>query len=49
MAGMEFQVAPRLRLYGEARYTLVTDIRYPGVRLGGSLMLPTRSSSAQSK
>lgn len=48
MAGMEFQLAPRLRLYGEARYTLVTDIRYPGVRFGGSLMLPPRSASAQS-
>lgn len=48
MAGMEFQMAPRLRLYGEARYTLVTDIRYPGVRLGASLMLPPRASSPQS-
>jgi hypothetical protein len=49
MAGMEFQLAPRLRLYGEARYTLVTDIRYPGVRVGGSLMLPPRAPSAQSR
>jgi len=48
MAGLEYQVAPRLRLYGEARYTLVTDIRYPGVRVGASLMLPSRSASSQS-
>jgi hypothetical protein len=48
MAGLEYQVAPRLRLYGEARYTLVTDIRYPGVRVGASLMLPSRAASSQS-
>lgn len=49
MAGLEFQPLPRLRLYGEARYTLVTDIRYPGVRLGASLMLPPRTGGAQSQ
>jgi Outer membrane protein beta-barrel domain len=48
MAGLEYQVLPRLRLYGEARYTLVTDIRYPGLRVGASLMLPPRAASAQS-
>jgi opacity protein-like surface antigen len=45
MAGLEFQPLPRLRLYGEARYTLVTDIRYPGVRLGATLMLPPRAAA----
>ena len=40
MAGAEFQPIPRLRVYGEARYTLVSDVRYPGVRLGAALMLP---------
>jgi hypothetical protein len=49
MAGMEFQALPRLRVYGEARYTLVTDIRYPGIRLGASLMLPPRETAAQSR
>jgi hypothetical protein len=49
MAGMEFQALPRLRVYGEARYTLVTDIRYPGLRLGASLMLPPREGAAQSR
>jgi hypothetical protein len=46
MAGIELQPLPRLRFYGEARYNLVTDIRYPGLRLGGSLMLPPRDAAA---
>jgi hypothetical protein len=49
MAGLEFQVVPRIRLYGEARYTLVTDIRYPGIRLGASLMLPPRELAGQTR
>jgi opacity protein-like surface antigen len=48
MAGLEYQMTSRLRLYGEARYTLVTDIRYPGLRFGASLMLPPRAAAAQS-
>jgi hypothetical protein len=44
MAGLEYQPVPRLRLYGEARYNLVTDIRYPGLRLGATLMLPPRAA-----
>ena len=47
MGGLEYQLVPRLRLYGEGRYTLVTDIRYPGIRLGASLMLPQRDAAAQ--
>ena len=46
MAGLEYQLLPRLRLYGEARYTLVTDIRYPGLRFGATLMLPPRDAGA---
>jgi opacity protein-like surface antigen len=46
MGGLEYQPAARLRLYGEARYTLVTDIRYPGLRLGASLMLPPRAAAS---
>lgn len=42
MGGFEMQAMPRLRLYAEARYTLVSDVRYPGLRLGASLMLPAR-------
>lgn len=42
MAGFEVQPISRLRLYGEARYTLVSDVRYPSLRAGASLMLPPR-------
>lgn len=42
LGGFELQVLPRLRAYGEARYTLVSDVRYTGLRLGGALMLPPR-------
>jgi hypothetical protein len=42
MAGLEIQPMPVLRLYGEARYTLVSDVRYPGLRVGAALMLPPR-------
>ncbi|MGQ0816138.1 MAG: hypothetical protein ACT4O1_17045 [Gemmatimonadota bacterium] len=42
MGGAELQALPRLRLYGEARYTVTSDIRYPGLRLGGAFMLPAR-------
>lgn len=44
MAGFEVQPIARLRVYGEARYTLVSDVRYPGIRVGASLMLPPRDS-----
>jgi hypothetical protein len=40
MLGAEFQPVQRFRLYGEARYTLASDVRYPGFRIGGALMLP---------
>lgn len=42
MAGLEIQPMPILRVYGEARYTLVSDVRYPGLRVGAALMLPPR-------
>lgn len=45
MGGLEVQALPRLRLYGEARYTIVSDVRYPGLRVGGALMLPGRSAA----
>lgn len=41
-AGAEYQLAQRLRIYGEGRFTLMSDLRYPGVRIGLSLMLPSR-------
>ena len=41
-AGAEYQLLQRLRIYAEGRYTLLSDIRYPGVRAGVSIMLPGR-------
>lgn len=43
MAGFEVQPISRLRLYTEARYTLVSDVRYPSLRAGAALMLPPRA------
>jgi hypothetical protein len=40
MAGAEYPVQPQLRFYGEVRYTLLSDVRYPGLRVGGAFMLP---------
>lgn len=44
MGGLEAQPIARLRLYGEARYTVVSDVRFPGLRIGAALMLPPRES-----
>ena len=43
MAGAELQPIPRLRFYGEVRYSIASDVRYPGFRFGAALMLPPRS------
>jgi opacity protein-like surface antigen len=49
MGGLELRPTPRLRLYGEARYTFVSDVRYPGVRIGGALMLPTHRTETHAE
>lgn len=49
LAGAEYQPFAQLRIYGEARYTLVSDVRYPGIRLGAALMLPPRTVSSTSE
>ncbi len=41
MAGAEVPFSKNFRLYGELRYTLLTDVRYPGFRVGGAFMLPS--------
>jgi opacity protein-like surface antigen len=46
LAGVEYPVAPQVRVYGEARYTLVSDVRYPGLRVGVALMMPERAGPA---
>jgi hypothetical protein len=47
LAGVEVQPLPVLRLYGEARYTLVSDVRYPALRIGAALMLPRSQPDTQ--
>lgn len=40
LAGIELEPVRRLRIFGEVRYTLLSDLRYPGLRIGASFMLP---------
>jgi opacity protein-like surface antigen len=46
LAGLEYRLGSQLRLYGEARYSLSNQVRYPGVRFGAALMLPPRDDVA---
>ena len=43
MAGVESQPHPRIRFFGEARYTMLSDIHYPELKIGGALMWPARA------
>lgn len=47
MTGAEYDIARNFRLYGEVRYTLASDVRYPGFRVGGALMLPGGTAATQ--
>lgn len=38
-AGMEYAVAPKLRLYGQTRWELLGDLKYFGIRFGAQFML----------
>jgi opacity protein-like surface antigen len=49
MGGVEYQPLPAFRVYGEARYTIVSDVRFPGLRLGATLMLPQRPTPARTQ
>jgi opacity protein-like surface antigen len=40
MAGLEYEFARRLRVFGEGRYTLQSDVRYPGMKIGAAVMFP---------
>ena len=42
LGGVEYAIVDRVRIYGEAHFTVVSDILSPGVRVGGAIMLPTR-------
>lgn len=46
MGGVELQPLRSLRLFGEARFTILNDIRYPGLKLGAMIMLARREQSA---
>lgn len=39
MGGLEYEPVRHLRLYGEARYALTSDVRYPQIRLGAAFMV----------
>ncbi len=47
VAGAEYTTIERVRVFGEARYTLASDIHYPGLRLGTMLMLPPREGASR--
>ena len=42
LGGLEYAVVDRVRIYGEAHFTIVSDILSPGLRVGAAIMLPTR-------
>lgn len=44
IAGLEYQPVPQFRVFGEARYTVISDARYPELRLGGAIMLPAHAA-----
>lgn len=44
IAGAEYQVVERARLFAEARYVLLTDLHYPSINLGVMMKLPPRGS-----
>lgn len=42
LGGLEYALVDRVRVYGEAHFTIVSDILSPGLRVGAAIMLPTR-------
>jgi hypothetical protein len=38
-AGLEYPLSNRLRMYGEGRYEILEDLRYPELRFGGQIMV----------
>lgn len=43
VGGVEYPLLERFRVYAEARYHVLSDLHYPGLKLGGSIMLPSRA------
>jgi hypothetical protein len=46
VGGLEYPVRPWLRVLGEVRGSLLADLRYAGIRLGVTFLLPPRASGA---
>lgn len=42
LAGIEFEPVPRMRIYAETNYTLLSYLRYPGLKIGAAYILPTK-------
>jgi hypothetical protein len=49
IAGFEYRIGTQIRFYGEGRYALASQVRYPGFRTGLALMLPPRSDLSDSR
>jgi len=47
LAGLEYRLDDRFRLFGEIRATGMSDIQYAGFRVGGALMMPGRNSGGR--
>lgn len=45
VAGLEVEPVQRFRLYAEARYTVMSDLQYPGLRVGGAIVFPARAAA----
>lgn len=45
MGGAEVEPVRGLRLYGEARYAMTSDVRYPQIRFGAAFMFPGGSGA----
>lgn len=46
MGGVEFQPLRSVRLFTEARFTVLNDIRYPGLKVGAMIMFARRDTAA---
>jgi len=47
LAGVEYEPVRRLRVYAEASYTIMSYLRYPALKVGAAVMLPTKGESGR--
>lgn len=47
IAGAEYEVLERFRVFGEARYTLMSDLHFGGLHIGGAVTLPTPEAASR--